>query len=326
MFMRRRGNEVQRAVTLQDHIPKEEGNGYTIDSFPLRPPLPLPDGTTRDELFDWLKSVREEQAPESIREYCVQDFERFVHTFGLVRRALSGSGAGCRGLELGANPYFTTMLLKSFTDVEWALANYFSPAFPDGINTQRVFHNESVTSHRLVSTELSFQHFNIERDDFPFRAQSFDVILFCEIIEHLLNDPCKVLREIKKVLRPGGTLVLTTPNVNRLENVARLIAGANIYDPYSAHGPYGRHNREYNKHELFTLLEYLGFSVDEIFAADVHENSAPNFMDLSKFGHLIEFRRHDLGQYIFLRATYKGGGGEKRPQWLYRSYPSSELE
>jgi hypothetical protein len=59
--------------------------------------------------------------------------------------------------------------------------------------------------------------------------------------------------------------------VSRLENVAKMIAGANIYDPYSGCRPYGRHNREYNKHELYLLLNYLGFTIDAMFTADVHE-------------------------------------------------------
>ncbi|CAH2771099.1 MAG: hypothetical protein CBARDCOR_1238, partial [uncultured Caballeronia sp.] len=80
------------------------------------------------------------------------------------------------------------------------------------------------------------------------------------------------------MLKDDGTLVLTTPNVNRLENVARMIVGANIYDPYSDYGPYGRHNREY-KHELYTMLTYLGFPVEEIFTADVNPNLSANYLD-----------------------------------------------
>lgn len=52
--------------------------GYSIKSFPLRPPLPLPEGVSRAKLFDWLKSVRVADAPETISSYCVQDFERFL--------------------------------------------------------------------------------------------------------------------------------------------------------------------------------------------------------------------------------------------------------
>ncbi|CAN7245924.1 methyltransferase domain-containing protein [Trinickia sp. LjRoot230] len=326
MFLRRRNSADALEMAASREIATNKIHHHTLDSFPLRLPLPLPEGISRAALFDWLKSVRVEGAPESIQSYCTQDFERFVHTYGLVQRATSASERPCTGLELGANPYFTTMLLKRFTSVEWSLANYFSAEFAHGLNKQRVFHKGYTADTKITPTELSYQHFNIEEDSFPFDAASFDVVLFCEIIEHLLNDPCKVLREIKRVLRKGGSLILTTPNVDRIENVARLIVGSNIYDPYSGYGPYGRHNREYNKHELHTLLGYLGFTVEEIFTADVHENITSNFIEPSKFGHLIEYRKHDLGQYIFLRATNNGADGGKLPAWLYRSYPPEKLE
>lgn len=319
MFLRK------RAVGSSTNTINVERQRYALDAFPLRLPLPLPDGVSRKELFEWLRTVRVDNAPASIAGYCEQDFERFVHTFGLVKKATATIAAPGKGLELGANPYFTTMLLKQFTDIDWQLANYFGPGFPEDVRSQRVYHDEFSGTGQKISTDLRFSHFNIEEDPFPFESDSFDIVLFCEIIEHLLNDPCRVLREVRRILRENGTLVLTTPNVNRMENVARMIVGANIYDGYSAFGPYGRHNREYNKHDLFLLLTHLGFSIDEIFSADVHENATGAYLDPEKFGALIEYRRHDLGQYIFLRARKSGSDRGKRPAWLYRSYDAGEV-
>lgn len=303
-----------------------EQTAYTLDSFPLRPPLPLPEGVSRQELFDWLKTVRVADAPDSIVDYCVQDFERFVQTFGLVQRATACTGGELTGLELGGNPYFSTMLLKKFTSVDWRLGNYFGDQIPKGLAQQRVHMSEFRSLETKTYLDLTYSHFNIEEDTFTFDSESLDIVLFCEIIEHLLNDPCAVLRQIKRVLRDNGKLILTTPNVSRIENVARMIAGCNIYDPYSGYGPYGRHNREYNKHELFTLLTYLGFTVDEIFTADVHDNATGSYLDPEKFGHLIKYREHDLGQYIFIRARKTGDDKGKKPAWLYRSYDPAELE
>lgn len=289
------------------------------DVFPLNPPLPLPEGVSEQELFEFLKSVLVADAPpQEMANYCQQDFRRFVYTYGLAR-----DGFG-KCLELGANPYFTTILLQEFTPLKLSLANYFG-VNRDNLITQEVFYKEFKTGKQL-STQLKSSHFNIEEEQFPFAKEEFDIVLFCEIIEHLLINPVAVLKEIKRVLKPNGTLILTTPNVSRLENVARMIAGVNIYDPYSGYGPYGRHNREYNKHELYSLLDYLGFKVDAMFTADVHENQANSYAPVSDYQNLLKHRELDLGQYIFVRALNTGKAGEKKPAFLYRSYPIDELE
>jgi 2-polyprenyl-3-methyl-5-hydroxy-6-metoxy-1,4-benzoquinol methylase len=134
------------------------------------------------------------------------------------------------------------------------------------------------------------------------------------------------LKEIKRVLKPNGILILTTPNVSRLENVSKMISGENIYDPYSGYGPYGRHNREYNRHELNLLLNHLGFTVESMFTADVHQNNASSYASLSELRPLLKNREHDLGQYIFVRAVNTGEAREKKLASLYRSYPANELE
>jgi SAM-dependent methyltransferase len=287
--------------------------------FPLRPPLPLPDGYTEEALYAFVSSVRVADAPEAdMLNYCRSDFRRFVYTWSLAAQTQG------RALELGANPYFTTMLLRDFTQLDVTLANYFTEGLPPE-GRQEVYFRDRKTK-KPASTTLAFDHFNIEDDAFPYPNATFSIVLFCEIIEHLLMDPLRVLSEIRRVLQSDGELILTTPNVSRLENVTRMIAGTNIYDPYSGFGPYGRHNREYNKHELHNLLTYAGFTPEVMFSADVHENHAYGYAAADKVDELVRFRSADLGQYLFVRARKAATAHTRKPDFLYRSYAPDQLE
>jgi len=47
----------------------------------------------------------------------------------------------------------------------------------------------------------------------PFNAESFDAAICSEVLEHLEDDVAG-LREVRRVLRPGGTVAITVPNSN----------------------------------------------------------------------------------------------------------------
>jgi SAM-dependent methyltransferase len=57
-----------------------------------------------------------------------------------------------------------------------------------------------------------------EAHPLPFRTGAFDALFAGELVEHLA-DPAKGVAEFRRVLRPAGTLILTTPNRLRLANV-----------------------------------------------------------------------------------------------------------
>ncbi|MGI8919168.1 MAG: glycosyltransferase, partial [Pyrinomonadaceae bacterium] len=274
---------------------------------------PLPAGWTEAALRDFVTSIQVEDGPEEeLENYANDDFKRFIYTLGLVPEK-----SDLTILELGANPYFTTTLLQKFRQPQLHLANFFS-AGSESEGSQRV------TIHQTGEViNFSYEHFNVEEDKFPYADEMFDVVLFCEILEHLLQDPVQALAEIRRVLKPGGTLIVTTPNVVRLENVRKMIAGENIYDPYSGYGPYGRHNREYTQQDLFSLLTLNGFRPNILFTADVNDrdNSSGSVDQIAA----LRNRRPELGQYIFCRSTLNTDAKQTppvRPDWLYRSMHS----
>jgi SAM-dependent methyltransferase len=259
--------------------------------------------------------------PAELSAYLTEDFERFVITWSLARNATG------RALEIGANPYFTTILLRELTSLDLTLTNFFAPDDPAVVRAQSVEYRDlaGTTTRR----QMPYRPVNVESDRFPFDDGAFDIVFFCEVIEHLQTDPIVAIDEIHRVLRPGGRLVLTTPNVARLENVARLVAGANLYDPYSGYGAYGRHNREFTRHELHRVLDYRGFANIESFTSDVHDHRAGNFVDVDSLAELVADRQPDLGQYIFVtaeRARLDPDRAARRPSFLYRSMPAGVIE
>ena len=241
---------------------------------------------------------------------------RFCHTWALIRDEKG------RCLELGANPYFTTQLIDDYTDLDLTLVNFFGSR---GEAKETVSYFRPRASERTVRGRDSIT-FNVEEDEFPFADNSFDVVLFCEIIEHLLMDPLAALREIHRVLAPGGILVVTTPNVSRLDNVAAMVDGRNMYDPYSGMGPYGRHNREYTLHDLYRLLVFAGFEVERSFTADGHAPYPERRARYAEVMPLVQWRSPDLGQYLFVRARASDTGGDGRPSFLYRDWGDGIVE
>lgn len=75
----------------------------------------------------------------------------------------------------------------------------------------------------------------------PFDDEVFDCVIYGEVIEHVV-DPDWTLREIARVLRPNGTLIVTTPNIASWFNRILLLFGVQpIFTETSLHSNLGRH-------------------------------------------------------------------------------------
>jgi 2-polyprenyl-3-methyl-5-hydroxy-6-metoxy-1,4-benzoquinol methylase len=94
---------------------------------------------------------------------------------------------------------------------------------------------------------------NIETDNFPFPDATFDCVLCIEVVEHLAK-PENCLKEIARVIKPKGVLILSTPNLVGLSNRLAIISGK---DPVSGHPfdrPYDRHIRLYALNSVTQLV------------------------------------------------------------------------
>ena len=160
-----------------------------------------------DELWE-LVPERPQPPPEALR--------RFVRSLGRAERALDlGCGDGRLTSELDATEL-------TAADVSPVALERARARLPDA---------------RLAELEPDAA--------LPFHDNSFDLVLCAETIEHV-RDVQLLLSEIRRVLRPGGTLALSTP--------AHLPVGRRP-DPLSPH------LRFFTRGSLRRLLEQLGFQV-----------------------------------------------------------------
>ena len=68
-----------------------------------------------------------------------------------------------------------------------------------------------VVRHPSLPSDVTFAGANLDRDPIPLGSDTADVVVAIETIEHLEN-PRAFVRELSRILKPGGWLVVTTPN------------------------------------------------------------------------------------------------------------------
>ncbi len=92
-------------------------------------------------------------------------------------------------------------------------------------------------------------------DKFPFKKNSFDLILAADVIEHIYNTQHTLL-ELNRILKKGGEIVITTPYYGFIKNLLIITLDFdNIFNPT------GPHIRFFSKRSLFSLLESAGFRI-----------------------------------------------------------------
>jgi SAM-dependent methyltransferase len=76
---------------------------------------------------------------------------------------------------------------------------------------------------RFDGAEVPIAQVDLEREPLPYADGAFDLVTCSEVVEHLENYRA-LLREAYRVAKPGGLLVLTTPNVLNAQSRMRYLA------------------------------------------------------------------------------------------------------
>jgi SAM-dependent methyltransferase len=262
------------------------------------PTSPIP------EVLEWVP-------PEpAIRAYVSSHQSRLARTLDMI----PPGEAGDRILEMGSYLQMTPSL-KSRLGYGEVRGCYFGPA--------------GQTDYRTATTEdgraftCPIDLFNAEIDPFPYPDEHFATVLCCEIIEHLVRDPMHMLAEVNRILRPGGRLLLTTPNIASLRAVSAILQGYHpgLFPQYIKPSEDGavdpRHSREYAPREIYELLGDAGFEVLRLETGPFRDQPTPELAWVRRLLERYELRAdlRDEGIYALGRKT--GPVRARYPAWLY---------
>lgn len=129
---------------------------------------------------------------------------------------------------------------------------------------------------------LTVMRASVSGGSLPVADGAADVVIMSELIEHLV-DPDGAVAEARRILRPGGSLLLSTPNLAAWYNRGLLAFGIQpIFSEVSLRGVFGRPGRVVAGHlRLFTrraLTEFLtasGFCCVTVTGARYHDVPRP---------------------------------------------------
>ncbi len=191
---------------------------------------------------------------------------RFAETAHVLATMLQGhpDWPACRVLEIGSS---ITPLL-------------YHRLFP-----QLLLESLDIVEHPNL-TGIVAAHHRLDLEQIDLRGEAvlpttgLHMVLFCEVLEHMLVNPANMFRLLARSLAVGGVLFVTTPNFYRLHVRQRIAAGQNPQPLYPAdYGPEHRffhHQREYTMQELLDAARSAGLSAEAAWYSDCWDTDTPD--------------------------------------------------
>ena len=271
------------------------------------------------ELFKTLKKTQIPDIPEDeLNEYLDTHYSRLNFILNLVKKFGKDSNED-HIVDLGAKPYvFPTMLLNK-TEAKISGVGYTIEPLPDKITSYVCAQPQKKKQLVIDGKSFTMYQANIEMDKMPFGDDSIDAVICTETMEHLTFNPSFMLAEANRILKRSGYMFFSVPNALYWPRLIAFLFGKNIDDPYSFHGPGGRHNRLFTMKELRKLMILHGFEVVEKYQKTFYPRR------YSEIKHLVGA----IGDFIFGLTKKRGRTNimvlkkiaecetPQYPSWLY---------
>ena len=240
-----------------------------------------------DEVKNRLESEIE---PGAFGSWALEHLDRYVVTLKLV----PFSSKKLKVLDVGAAPGYLTRMIKQLFGYE-----VYSLDSSHVIS----FRNFQGYVDAMKRSGIIVKDCDANEDRFPFANQTFDVVLFTEVLEHL-HEPKHALSEINRVLKANGRLIFSTVNFLRASNRIKALLGK----PTTFHGV-----KEYTLRELKKLLKDTNFLIKQVIFSDWEERKmvkrtlkSPRLPIFSNFWTMVKYSlakvMPPLSSYIFIIA------------------------
>lgn len=154
-----------------------------------------------------------------------------------------------RALDVG-NSFQTVLLAKLFPYSQVDTLGFYDHRFPAG---------ERSSHYQLDLNDAYYEERWPEAE-----GGGYDWIAFLEVLEHLYTSPAQVLACLRRLLKPGGSLLLQTPNAAALKKRLKLLAGRNPYELIREDRGNPGHFRELTVKDLRRYAAQAGFEVESV--------------------------------------------------------------
>gem|GEM_PF-738745 len=109
-------------------------------------------------------------------------------------------------------------------------------------------------------------------------TNGYDVIVFAEVLEHLVVNPVELFSNLLGLLRPHGTIYLTTPNFfsrKHLEQIRNQENPQEVFPPTNGNWDAHYHHREYGIKELVRFVDQAGGRTTGWYFSDCWDHTGP---------------------------------------------------
>lgn len=197
--------------------------------------------------------------PEVQQRGIARGYYEFLRVLDQLARTIPAGFAGLRVADVGCGAGVYALALAKLGAQVTAIDRFVE--YEDTFDNQMGRLGDIVP--RLERNGVKVIRRDIIADGLPSDAEGYDVLLFLAVIEHLHESPRNLLASMYANLRPGGRLVVTTPNHAWLRTRLRLLFGRSANHPLAEwwQTPFFGHVREFTIDELTQMLRWSGFDI-----------------------------------------------------------------